>query len=582
MKKSNYNKIIVALLSVGTLVSCNEESFLKEDPVALYTSENVYSNPAGVEAVLANFYVRERYIYYVGASDVSYSLLYATDAFFSARGGTGTNEKIANLTSALTPTNYISEFFYQENFKMVAAANLLIDNVNKSDLTPVQKIAVIAEAKFFRGKAYRDMVYLYGGVPLVTEFSTVPILDRVRATKTEILTQMEMDFRDAANGMASIDKVKDGRVSNIVASFYLGETLIALGRNDEAVAEISKVINDPNVALMKARFGARSNEFGKDVFWDLFQNKNINRASGNKESLWVAQMENDVPGGIIKSIGSSGMNVYERVCNPAVWSIQDPAGKAGFLGRRSNDNVGGNGVAFLQPLPYTTNTVTDIGGGLWPANYAGDIRCSNANLIKDAVYDNPASAFFGKKVSENRGKNMGTGVGTRDQIAQAGDWRSFKWFIKTTTPGDHPVGLLDPKNSLLLSTAAGGTYHDMYYLRLSEAYLLRAEAYLAAGNATMAAADIAVVRTRAYNNVPQIVNPADVTIDYILDERTRELALEEQRAFTLRRVGKYGERVKKYNWQAGPTYLPQHELLPIPQKEIEANSGAILVQNPGY
>lgn len=582
MKKSNYNKIIVALLSVGMLVSCSEESFLKEDPIALYTSENVYSNPSGIEAVLANFYVRERYIYFVGASDVSYSLLYATDAFFSARGGTGTNEKISNLTSALTPTNYISEFFYQENFKLVAAANLLIDNVNKSLLTPEQKIAVIAEAKFFRGKAYRDMVYLYGGVPLVTEFSTEPILDRVRATKTEILNQMALDFKDAADGMLPINKVKDGRVSNIVASFYLGETLISLGRHSEAATEISKVINDPNVALMKARFGSRSTAFGKDVFWDLFQRNNQNRASGNKESLWVAQIENDIPGGLLKSTGASGANLFERNCNPAVWSITDPNGKAGFLGKRSDDNVGGNGVGFLQPLPYTTNTVANIGGGLWPANYAGDMRCSNANLIKDAVYDNPASAFFGKKVSEFRGKNMGTGVGSPDQIAQAGDWRSFKWFVKSTTPGDHPVGLFDPVNPLLLSNNAGGTYHDMYYLRLSEAYLLRAEAYLAAGNAAMAAADIAVVRTRAYNNVPQIVNPADVTIDYILDERSRELSLEEQRALTLRRVGKFGERVKKYNWQAGPTYLPKHDLFPIPQKEIEANTGAVLAQNPGY
>ena len=582
MKKFNYNKIIVAILSLGALVSCNEETFLEEDPVALYTAENVYSSPAGIESVLTNFYVRERYIYYVGTNDVSYSLLYATDAFFSARGGTGTNEKISNLTSALTPTNYISEFFYQENFKLVAAVNLLIENVNKSALTPAEKIVVIAEAKFFRGKAYRDMVYLYGGVPLVTQFSQTPVYDRVRATKAEILNQMELDFRDAANGMPSINKVKDGRVSNIVASYYLGETLIALGRPADAAIEISKVVNDPNVALMKARFGSRSAVFGKDVFWDLFQKNNQNRGGGNREALWVAQMENDVPGGILKSVGASGANAFERNCNPAVWSVTDPDGKAGFIGRQSNDNVGGNGVGFLQPLPYTTNTVTDIGGGLWPANYAGDLRCNDANLIKDAVYDNPLSAYVGKKVSQFRGKNMGTGIGTPEQLAQAGAWRSYKWFIKSTTPGDHPLGLYDPVKPFLLSNNAAATYHDMYYLRLSEAYLLRAEAYLAAGNTTLAAADLSVVRTRAYNNVTQIVAPGDVTIDYILDERMRELTLDEQRQITLRRVGKFGERVKKYNWQAGPTYLPKHDLFPIPQKEIEANNGAIIVQNPGY
>jgi hypothetical protein len=318
------------------------------------------------------------------------------------------------------------------------------------------------------------------------------------------------------------------------------------------------------------------------VFWDLFQRNNQNRGSGNREALWVAQIENDVPGGLLKSTGASGANQFERNCNPAVWSITDPAGKPGFLGRQSNDNVGGNGVSFLQPLPYTTNTVNNIGGGLWPANYAGDLRCNDANLIKDATYDNPASAYFGKKVSQNRGKNMGSGIGTPNQVASGGDWRFYKWFVKSTTPGDHPLGLFDPNNPLLLSNNAAGTYHDMYYLRLSEAYLLRAEAYLAAGNSSGAAADISVVRTRAYANVPQTVNAGDVTIDYILDERTRELNLDEQRALTLRRVGKFGVRVQKYNWQAGPTYLPKHDLLPIPQKEREANTGAVLEQNPGY
>lgn len=123
------------------------------------------------------------------------------------------------------------------------------------------------------------------------------------------------------------------------------------------------------------------------------------------------------------------------------------------------------------------------------------------------------------------------------------------------------------------------TYHDTYILRLPEAYLLRAEAYLALGNLSAAADDINVVRARAG---AVNVTPGNVNIDYILDERTREMVFEEQRQITLRRVGKYGERVVKYNWLTGPTYAPKYDLWPIPQKEIEANTGAVLAQNPGY
>jgi hypothetical protein len=577
--KSNYNKFFVVLLSVITLAACNEEEFLKEIPVDIYTAENVFSNPSGIEAVLTNFYVRQRHIYYVGASDVSYTLLYATDAFFSARGGSGTNEKPVSLLTSLTPSTFPARFFYEENFKIVAAANLLIENVNKSNLTEERKIKVIAEAKFFRGKAYRDMVYLYGGVPLITEFASQPVLNRVRASREEILNQMVLDFTDAANGMDPINLVKDGRVSNIVASFYLGETLISLGRNAEAVIQISKVCNDPNVSLMRARFGSRSTAFGKDVFWDLWQRNNQNRRSGNREALWVCQFEVDVPGGLLQSTGSNGANQLERNTVPAVWSITDPSGRAGFLGRRSNDNVGGNGVSFLQPLAYTTNSVNMPGGGIWPTNYAGDMRCNDNNLIKDAIYDNPASTFFGQRVSLNRGRNMGALTTNLALNALRGAWRFYPWFVKATTPGDHPAGLTDPANPLLLSNAASGTYHDNYFLRLPEAFLLRAEAYLNIGNTGLAAADINVVRSRAGATN---VTAGEVNLDYILDERTREINLEEQRQITLRRVGKYRERLLRYNWQTGPTYSPRHDLFPIPQSEIEANSGAVLTQNPGY
>jgi hypothetical protein len=577
--KTNLNKFFRGLLAAASFTSCNEEEFLKEIPVDIYTAENVFSTPSGIEAVLTNFYVRQRYIYYVGASDVSYTLLYATDAFFSARGGSGTNEKPVSLLTSLTPSTYPAKFFYEENFKVVAAANLLIDNVNKSNLTGEQKIKVIAEAKFFRGKAYRDMVYLYGGVPLVTEFASQPVLNRLRASREEILNQMVLDFTDAANGMDPINKVKDGRVSNIVASFYLGETLIALGRNAEAVTEISKVCNDPNVGLMTARFGSRRNVFGKDVFWDLWQRNNQNRGSGNREALWVCQFEVDVPGGLLQNTGSNGANQMERNTVPAVWSIRDPNNAPGFLGRRSNDNVGGNGVSFMQPLAFTTNSANMTGGGIWPNNYVGDMRCNDNNLIKDAIYDNPASTFFGQRVSLNRGRNMGALTTNLAANALAGAWRFYPWFVKATTPGDHPSGLTDPANPLLLSNFASATYHDNYYLRLSEAFLLRAEAHLNQGNTPLAAADINVVRKRAG---AIDVSAGQVDLDYILDERTREINLEEQRQITLRRVGKYKERLLRYNWQTGPTYLPRHDLFPIPQSEIEANTGAVLTQNPGY
>ena len=119
-------------------------------------------------------------------------------------------------------------------------------------------------------------------------------------------------------------------------------------------------------------------------------------------------------------------------------------------------------------------------------------------------------------------------------------------------------------------------------MRLAETYLLRAEAYWRAGNTNAAAADINVVRQRA-KATP--VTSADVNLDLILDERARELYIEDFRLNTLMRVGKLTEYLMKYNpnvvkggYQLGE-YLNR---FPVPNSEIEANKEGGLVQNDGY
>lgn len=119
-------------------------------------------------------------------------------------------------------------------------------------------------------------------------------------------------------------------------------------------------------------------------------------------------------------------------------------------------------------------------------------------------------------------------------------------------------------------------------MRLPETLLLRAEAYVRLDNLEAAAADINLIRTRA-NATP--VLPENVTLDYILDEYTRELYGETMRAIVLRRMDKLVERVRLY--QNNPVYpggniQDHHKLWPIPQTVIDLNVDAVMEQNPGY
>ena len=120
-------------------------------------------------------------------------------------------------------------------------------------------------------------------------------------------------------------------------------------------------------------------------------------------------------------------------------------------------------------------------------------------------------------------------------------------------------------------------------MRLGETYLLQAEAQLGENNTAAAATSINALRTRA--NAPQ-VSSSQITMDFILDERARELIGEENRRMTLMRTGTLVTRATTLN-STSVVYpmtglTTKNLLLPIPQSEINLNKDAVLSQNPGY
>ncbi|MDH3245254.1 MAG: RagB/SusD family nutrient uptake outer membrane protein, partial [Saprospiraceae bacterium] len=125
---------------------------------------------------------------------------------------------------------------------------------------------------------------------------------------------------------------------------------------------------------------------------------------------------------------------------------------------------------------------------------------------------------------------------------------------------------------------------DYVYMRLGEAYLLRAEARLQQGNMQGAADDINVIRRRGAwdgQEASMEISSSDVDIDFILDERARELIGEGHRWMDLTRTNKLVERVRLHNPVAGPNIQDFHVVRPIPQDQIDRTRGGY-PQNQGY
>lgn len=183
-----------------------------------------------------------------------------------------------------------------------------------------------------------------------------------------------------------------------------------------------------------------------------------------------------------------------------------------------------------------------------------DMRNSSYNLRRKYYINTPGAPNYGQQVPY-------TGADTIFKIAPC----TTKW------------NQFDPNDVFGFAMIK-----DFILMRLGETYLLLAEAQFKQGKLPEAAATLNILRARS-GATP--ITAAQVTLNFILDERARELLAEENRRMTLMRTGTLVTRTGLYNTQTiNPVVglTNKNLLLPIPKSEIDLNKDAILEQNPGY
>ncbi|MDO6603954.1 RagB/SusD family nutrient uptake outer membrane protein [Arenibacter palladensis] len=536
---TSYIKTILVFSLILVIYSCND-NFLDEQPLSSLNAELTLSSKEGFDNYLVGLVRQAREEYTGGA-------VWETNWIGTDIGDSPGEQFVAykNWTSYLTPTNSTVISTWNWAFsKMISQANTIIYYASKTELEEIwssdeEKNAVIAEARFFRGYTYNMLANLYGGVPIVDNVSSEIKFDYARATRQAVYEFAKADLEYASQWLPlTVDSNREGRIVKGAADHLLSEVNISLGFYDDAIASASEVIESGLYELMTTRFGNYLGESG-DVYSDLFEDGNQNRSSGNMESIYVWQIEEITEGGA----GTSGGNQAINKLAPFYTLISDPDGVANV----ASDSLG-RGVGETRGTNYS---IYDI----WK-NDSGDIRNSKNNFKRDFYYNNSKSQYFGQLIEPQTTK-------------------------EDTLRNLYPYPRKIEGKPWQGSQTSGRTGKDVYVYRLAETFLLRAEAYFRKGDLSKAADDINAVRSRSNAST---ITPDMITLDYILDERARELMYETPRRRTLIRMGLLVERVSKYGiLESSRTSIQDyHSLWPIPQEAIDANLGAELEQNPGY
>lgn len=556
MKKIN---IYIIALSGFLFIACTD--FLKETPREFLSPDVAYETEEGLSYGANGLYDRLSRVYFRDDPFGRVFGLWMAPSDIHHRNPEDDGYRFGacdnlDYTSESGEVTHMWEYYY----KIITNAQLVMTKSEELEWenTDLEK-RVKGEAYFFRAFGHFYLTQFFGDIPIVDRIYDKIKLDWERNPRADVMEMVIEDLKTAASYLPYEPwKGQEGRITKGTALHLLAYACLFV--NDWPNAELygKQVIESGYYELAKTRFGSKKDDVNGNPFWDLFQLGNQDRSAGNTEGLFVIQNEPyETFPQIVDGDEISTTGFYERHVRffYNIWY-------EGVSGIDSKSDVmleyGGRGKGYILTSQYWLDDLfsdpNDV-RGQYPCVQKQFKNPLNGTLLAD--WDAMTSAEKADIRSKSR-----KGVRYRPYPTKwnwDGESRSGTWFADATT-------------------------RDVYFYRLSETYLIVAEALHQQGNNSTsngAAFYINQVRQRA-GATP--ITAEEVSIDYILDERARELYGEIPRKLDLIRTGNFFERVEKYspNTRRQAMESPKHLLLPIPQNIIDLNIDKFMPQNEGW
>lgn len=499
--------------------------------------------------------------------------------------------------------------FWNGAYDAINYCNAAIDRIEnvKGFSSDATKNAKVAEAHFLRALYYFHLVEQFGPVVLNEHETKEATTEAVRTAPLEVYEKVILpDLRFAAQYLPKTRGTTEiGRPTIKSALGLLARACLQTkeyGSNDylsEALATAEKLISD-------AQSGGAA--YDAHLYTDFAQNFTPQNNKNNQEALYVVPFS--------QAYGST--NVYDHnrdfkrfYCSPIAFGAVELQGHQLEVGRWSDGD--------FMPSKYLLDLFVMPGGSLDPRYSLSfqTIWTANKNYTwtADALkqFDRASSITTSTSVSSGQTairfvrpeeNDYATGVSTK--LAQKYIWVDMadvygnngavkmKYTRVNIDPreADNPFLKFYPSltkfnNGSLISPKANNYTSDAYsvVMRMGEVYLIAAEAAFYLNGSSQKAVDyINALRTRVYGSGKGQIAAGDITLQFILDERARELCGEYSRWYDLKRTGKLTKSyLSATNPDVGQYFIDGvHRLRPIPQGQLDAMTNTAGFQNPGY
>src|SRR5665648_280200 len=580
--KRNYYNIFVLGLSLFFTFSCSE-SILEKEPLDAISDVAVWSDPALVQS-----FVNARY------NQISHGW------YSEAWEGSMCDEMFLTWSRSCEPINqgYVSPSTkhsmngghwgetgrdWGTEWKNIGACNAFFDNIDNVVYTdPAVKNQLVGEITFIRALMYWDLVYRWGGMPLITKSYNINTVSEIYDIKRNSYKD-NIDFLvaecDKAAGLlpASFTGSDKGRATKVAALalksrilLYAASPLMNDARSDDPDNLVHYATPDANRWKKAADAAQAALDAALDGGYKLFDSygddvkakyDGIFLEGGNSEVLF------DREGG--SSTLSLNLGYIDEANGPngyGSWGGNTPISE--FV----DDFEMADGTRFNWSNPvHAANPYLNRDPRLYFT-----VLC-NGDMWKGRAVE----SFFFKKAD-------GTETGGQDTKYGGNSWNTSAsgYNVRKFLRESHVVNSWNfaPRNWI--------------WFRLAEVYLNLAEAKYNSGDEAGAKVALNAIRDRA--RMPQVTSSGTQLWNDIVYERRVELAFEEHRYFDERRwkiaetvLNRNATGIRVFKNSDGTfTYTPGQFVeerkfisprmywLPIQLDEINKNPN--LQQNPGY